>query len=80
MYSGAAGVGENLYAVYHQNVTMAEAARVWESTKSNKLSHYTAMVGKDSKQVGCAMAQGQDCSIIVCQYYPRGNIVEQDVF
>jgi len=40
------------------------------------VAHYTQIIWKDSKKVGCGYAQG-DKAILVCQYYPRGNIAGQ---
>jgi len=40
------------------------------------VAHYTQIIWKDTKQVGCGYAQN-DRAILVCQYLPQGNIVGQ---
>jgi pathogenesis-related protein 1 len=43
--------------------------------------HYTQVVWKDSKEVGCAAYQCDDKSQVwVCQYKPAGNYVDQKPF
>lgn len=38
--------------------------------------HYTQMVWRDSREIGCAMARCEDFSQVwVCRYRPAGNIV-----
>lgn len=36
--------------------------------------HYTQMVWRDTKELGCAVARGGDREIWVCDYNPPGNI------
>jgi len=38
------------------------------------VAHYTQIIWKDTKKVGCGYAQGDTRAILVCQYYPQGNI------
>jgi pathogenesis-related protein 1 len=45
---------------------------------SGVCGHYTQVVWKDSKDVGCAMAVcGNKAQIWVCNYFPAGNVVGQ---
>ena len=80
-YSGAAGVGEN-QASFHQidNTSIETASNIWKSLgmKDGNLNQYTQMVWKDTKEIGCAIAFGNTCSIVVCQYSPPGNIIGQN--
>jgi len=41
------------------------------------VAHYTQIIWKDTKQVGCGYAIGIPRAILVCQYLPQGNIVGQ---
>lgn len=47
-----------------------------DNTCHMECGHYTQVVWKDTKEVGCAMAVcGDNSQIWVCNYYPAGNIV-----
>ncbi|QUL38723.1 CAP domain-containing protein [Erythrobacter sp. JK5] len=37
------------------------------------VGHYTQIVWRDTRDVGCAMAQGRDFDVLVCRYWPAGN-------
>jgi pathogenesis-related protein 1 len=37
--------------------------------------HYTQLVWRDTKQVGCAVARGGNREVWVCEYSPPGNYV-----
>ena|SRR5437899_3036715 len=40
------------------------------------IGHYTQMVWRDTKEVGCATATGgHPCGFLVCRYSPQGNII-----
>lgn len=43
--------------------------------KWSDVGHYTAIVWPETKQVGCALAKGPRMDVLVCRYYPAGNIV-----
>ena len=79
--------GENLFigtAGYHG---VANAVRVWEREKSlyhgatltpsnwYPSGHYTQMVWKNTRQIGCAKAECKDNVIVVCNYDPPGNVL-----
>uniref|UniRef100_A0A0N4ZV27 SCP domain-containing protein n=1 Tax=Parastrongyloides trichosuri TaxID=131310 RepID=A0A0N4ZV27_PARTI len=47
------------------------------------VSHFTQMVWKDSKKIGCGISQRRGNVFTVCNYSPRGNIrdeLEDNVF
>ena len=44
------------------------------------VGHYTQLVWKDTREVGCAIASNARRDILVCRYSPAGNIVGQPVF
>jgi len=52
------------------------------SCKANEMcGHYTQVVWKDSKEVGCAAYQcGDKSQVWVCQYHPAGNIIGEKPF
>ena len=39
------------------------------------VGHYTAIVWPETEQVGCALSKGARMDVLVCRYYPAGNIV-----
>lgn len=81
--------GENLFMGVVGNYGVANAVKIWESEKkyyrgqtlnpSNWYDpgHYTQMVWKNSKEIGCAKVECNDNIIIVCNYDPPGNILGQ---
>ncbi|MEA5511770.1 CAP family protein [Crocosphaera sp. UHCC 0190] len=44
------------------------------------VGHYTQMVWKNTKQVGCATAKAGGNDILVCRYSPQGNIIGQGIY
>lgn len=44
------------------------------------VGHYTQLVWKDTREVGCAITSNQRRDVLVCRYWPPGNIVGQAVF
>ena len=74
------GQGENLYAMYGGKGSLAKASKAFADEKvyyqgfySKQVGHYTQMVWKGTKMVGCAQSTGNRCSTVVCRYYPPGN-------
>jgi len=79
--------GENLFIgskdLNHGAVT--EAAKAWESERINysgeklnkanrsQAGHYTQMVWRNSRQLGCAKVTCGNQLIVVCNYTPAGN-------
>ena len=81
--------GENLFMGTIGHYGVADAVKSWESerryyrgqtlTASNfyESGHYTQVVWKNTKQIGCAKAECHGNVIIVCNYDPPGNILGQ---
>jgi len=79
--------GENLYAVsgteyLPQQIVdgWAAEAKDWDRW-SNRCKpericgHYTQLVWRETKEVGCGVARGGNREVWVCEYSPAGNIV-----
>ena len=90
-HSGNGKYGENLYNCWASNgicITGEKASQMWyDEVKqynfnnpgfSGGTGHFTQLVWKGSKQIGCGVA----CSInnkcyVTCNYYPPGNVLSQ---
>lgn len=44
-------------------------------TGTEVVGHYTQMIWADTTHVGCAMGQSASNDILVCRYFPQGNII-----
>ncbi|XP_072952244.1 pathogenesis-related protein PRB1-3-like [Typha angustifolia] len=82
--------GENLFEGFGAAFTAADAVNAWVAEKqyydynSNTCAagkvcgHYTQVVWRASTNIGCARVVCNNGGIfIICDYYPRGNIVGQ---
>lgn len=80
--------GENLFVGSAKFFTVADAVKLWENEKKNykgqaissgsaNSGHYTQLVWKNTKQVGCGKAVCKDNLIVVCNYDPPGNVSGQ---
>jgi pathogenesis-related protein 1 len=79
--------GENLYAGMSGDNKPADAVSAWASEKryfrggrldeSNwyESGHYTQVVWKDTKRIGCGMAVCRGELFVVCNYDPPGNVL-----
>jgi pathogenesis-related protein 1 len=87
MHSSDPQYGENLFDITGVRATPALAFRFWASESSNYdystnscrglCGHYTQIVWRDSKNVGCAVARGGGREVWVCNYDPPGNWLGQ---
>lgn len=81
--------GENLFMGTIGYYDVANAVKAWESEKQyyrgqtlnpsnwHDSGHYTQMVWKNSKRIGCGKVECNDKIIVVCNYDPPGNILGQ---
>jgi pathogenesis-related protein 1 len=77
--------GENLYEISGRSATPQDVVNAWASeraayhyetnTCSGRCGHFTQIVWRDTKLVGCGVARGRSREIWVCNYDPPGNIV-----
>jgi uncharacterized protein YkwD len=47
--------------------------QVSKSGRWQDVGHYTQVVWRDTKEVGCAVARGASDDFLVCRYWPAGN-------
>ena len=81
------GYGENLFAITGGSVTPATVVGHWASESRNfdyrsnacrgLCGHYTQIVWRESRRVGCAVARGGGREVWVCNYDPPGNWLGQ---
>ena len=79
-------MGENLYMTTGSSVTGNDAVDLWydEVKKYNfkkqgfsmETGHFTQLVWKNSKSLGCGVACKKGC-FVTCNYYPAGNYENQ---
>jgi uncharacterized protein YkwD len=77
--------GENMYELAGGKSTPEEVVKVWTSEsadydyKSNRCrsacGHYTQVIWRDTREVGCGVARHGTREIWVCEYAPPGNFV-----
>lgn len=77
--------GENLFQGTAGHYAAIDAARAWESekklydggviTRENyaRIGHYTQMVWRDTRKVGCGETVCRGTLLVVCNYDPAGN-------
>src|SRR5581483_1121499 len=77
--------GENLFYVEGAGATPSEVVDYWAGEARDydyatnqchgACGHYTQMVWRDTRRVGCAVARGKGREVWVCEYDPPGNVV-----
>ena len=86
-HSGAHGIGENLTWAARQHLSPAAVVATWvqEAGSFNPADgscapgavcgHYTQVVWRNTRTVGCGMVSCGDSEVWVCNYAPPGNYV-----
>ena len=75
--------GENLFEIEGAAASPAEVVEAWAGESRNYdyssnrcrgvCGHYTQIVWRDTKEMGCAVARGRGREVWVCDYDPPGN-------
>lgn len=81
-------LGENLYmkyGSYQVSVTGTDAVDSWYSEVSyynfsnpgysSEAGHFTQLVWKESKDLGCGASCQNNACVVTCNYYPPGNVI-----
>lgn len=90
------GEGENLWMGTTGYFTYTQMVKMWGDEKQHfqygtfpnvsktgnwaQVGHYTQIIWKDTKQVGCAKATAGGNDILVCRYSPPGNYMGKKVY
>jgi len=79
--------GENLYEIRGEPANPKEVVLDWASEMPdynyaanscrNVCGHYTQIVWRDTRRVGCAASRTGVRTVVVCEYDPPGNFVGQ---
>jgi len=89
-HSGKAGVGENMNRGTKGAYTVQQLISAWAAEKKyyvagtfpnvsstgnwEDVGHYTQVIWKATKEVGCGEASSAKWTYLVCQYKPPGNV------
>ncbi len=91
-HSHASGVGENLAWASGQQLTPSSVVKMWADeaqdynpesgacTPGAVCGHYTQVVWKNTRKVGCGVASCGRDEIWVCNYSPPGNYIGERPF
>jgi pathogenesis-related protein 1 len=84
-HSGSFRYGENLFEVSGASATADDVVSAWaaeaknynyrKNTCSGRCGHYTQIVWRDTKLLGCGVARNRTREVWVCDYEPPGNFV-----
>jgi len=86
-HSRGSNYGENLFIGTAGRYGVKDAALAWEREKrlykggplrvgrTKGIGHYTQMVWRDTRHLGCARSQCDGKVIVVCNYAPAGNYI-----
>ena len=90
---GAAPQGENLWAGTKGYYSVENMVGLWVAEKKDyksgvfpnnsrsgnleSVGHYTQLIWRETRAVGCALARGDDEEFLVCRYSQAGNVLGQ---
>ena len=77
--------GQNLFEIAGGHATPEQVVDAWASEARNydyrtntcqaRCGHYTQLVWRNTRRVGCGMARRSNIEIWVCDYDPPGNVL-----
>lgn len=77
--------GENLFEISGGLTNAAHVVKAWVSERADydyvtnrcrgMCGHYTQVVWRDTRRVGCGVARKPGREVWVCDYYPPGNVI-----
>lgn len=88
--------GENLFLGTKNHFAPEEMVGMWIDEKAHfvpgifpgnsrtgdleDVGHYTQLMWRDTRRVGCAVSQGDEYDILVCRYRQAGNVIGEQPF
>jgi pathogenesis-related protein 1 len=77
--------GENIFEISNGRATPTDVVAGWMSEAANynpktnacsaRCGHFTQVIWRDTKLVGCAVARNRTREVWVCDYDPPGNVL-----
>lgn len=58
-----------------RHFTPGRFPRVSRTGRWSDVGHYTQIVWPETREVGCAVARGLSHDVLVCRYWPSGNVI-----
>ena len=94
-HSGVEDEGENLWMGTADYYTIDAMVGAWVAERRNfrsgrfpevsrsgdwsSIGHYTQMIWRDTRAVGCGLFHGRQWDVLVCRYSPAGNVMGDQV-
>lgn len=85
--------GENLWMGTANAYSQADMVKNWgdekkyyvhgiypKVTTGGVVGHYTQIIWRNTREVGCALAVHSGSEVLVCQYHPAGNWIGQTAY
>ena len=44
------------------------------------VGHYSQIIWRDTRELGCALVQGREQEVLVCRYFPAGNVMGRTAY
>ncbi len=73
---------EDMIGGFLSEQSMFKPGRFPEISLTNKwedVGHYSQIIWPQTEYVGCGLASGEKYDVLVCRYWPAGNVVGLDV-
>lgn len=96
VHSGTTQTGENIAMWTAGRASLTQLVNLWGDERRHfihapfphvsrtgnwrDVGHYTQIVWRNTREVGCALASGGGRDYLVCQYYPQGNMMGEKAF
>lgn len=85
LWAGSAGFYQpedmiNAFIAERQYFQNNEFPDVTTTDRWQDVGHYTQIVWRDTREVGCAIAEGNDFEFLVCRYFPAGNYIGERAY
>ena len=87
MHRPKSAYGENLFEITGGDASGTQVVNAWAAESRNYdyrrnkcrkvCGHYTQIVWRDTREIGCGVARGRGREVWVCDYDPPGNWVGQ---